>query len=118
MKRRNQVWVSDTTYIETTNGRVYLAVIIDLFDRKVIAWSLSEDMTAENTIIKDRYAAVENRPINEKLIFHSDRGSQYASTTFRNTLKSDKKHVKQSIYKKGDSWGNSVAEGFFKSLKT
>ena len=52
VKRRNQVWVSDITYTETTKGWVYLTVIIDLFDRKVIGWSLSEDLTAENTIIK------------------------------------------------------------------
>ncbi len=117
VKRRDQVWVSDITYIETTNGWVYLTVIIDLFDRKVIGWSLSEDMTTENTIIKAWYAAVENRPINKKLIFHSDRGSQYASTTFRNILKSYNKHVKQSMSRKGNCWDNAVAESFFKSLK-
>ncbi|MFT6245996.1 MAG: transposase InsO family protein [Crocinitomicaceae bacterium] len=61
VKRRNQVWVSDITYIETTNGWVYLTEIIDLFDRKVIGWSLSEDMTAAKTIIKAWYAAVEKR---------------------------------------------------------
>jgi putative transposase len=77
VKKRNQVWVSDITYIETTNGWVYLTVIIDLFDRKVIGWSLSEYMTAENTVIKAWYAAVENRPIKRKLIFHSDRVCQY-----------------------------------------
>lgn len=93
VKRRNQVWVSDITYIETTKGWVYLTVIIDLFDRKVIGWSLSEDMTAENTIIKAWYAAVQSRPIKRRLIFHSDRGSQYASATFRNILKSYKKRV-------------------------
>jgi len=118
VKRKNQVWVSDITYIETTKGWVYLTVIIDLFDRKVIGWSLSEDMTAENTVIKAWYAAIENRPIKRKLIFHSDRGSQYASTTFRNILKSYKKRVKQSMSRKGNCWDNAVAESFFKSLKT
>ena len=124
VKRRNQVWVSDITYIETTKGWVYLTVIIDLFDRKVIGWSLSEDMTAENTVIKAWNAAVDNRPIKRKLIFHSDRGSQYASTTFRNILKSYKKRVKQSMSRKEEQallvkdWDNTVAESFFKSLKT
>ena len=111
------MWVSDITYIETTNGLVYLTVIIDLFNRKLIGWSISEDMTSENTIIKAWYAAVENRPVNKKLIFHSDRGSQYASTTFRSILKSYNKHVKQSMSRKGSCWDNAVAESFFKSLK-
>ena len=52
------MWVSDITYIETTNGWVYLIVIIDLFHRKVIGWSLSEDVTAKNTVVKFRYTAV------------------------------------------------------------
>ena len=75
-------------------------------------------MTAENTVIKAWYAAVESRPIKRKLISHSDRGSQYASTTFRNILKSYKKRVNQSMSRKGNCWDNAVAESFFKSLKT
>ena len=117
VKRRNQVWVSDITYIATTKGWVYWTVIIDLFDRKVIGWSLSEDLTAENTIIKAWYAAIDNRPINQKLIFHSDRGSQYACNTFLNILKSYKELVEQSMSRKGNCWDNAVAESFFKSLK-
>ena len=117
VKRRNQVWVSDITYIETTKGWVYWTVIIDLFDRKVIGWSLSEDLTAENTIIKAWHAAIDNRPINQKLIFHSDRGSQYACNTFLNILKSYKELVEQSMSRKGNCWDNAVAESFFKSLK-
>ena len=99
-------------------------MIIDLFDRKVIGWSLSEDMTAKNTVIKAWYAAIKNRPIHKKLIFHSDRGSQYASTTFRNILKSYKELVEQSMSRKEEKalllkdWDNAVAESFFKSLKT
>ena len=117
VKRRNQVWVSDITYIETTKGWVYWTVIIDLFDRKVIGWSLSEYLTAENTIIKAWYAAIDNRPINQKLIFHSDRGSQYACNTFLNILKSYKELVEQSMSRKGNCWDNAVAESYFKSLK-
>jgi len=116
--RLNQVWVSDITYIETTKGWVYLTVIIDLFDRKVIGWSLSEDLTTENTLIKAWYTAVDNRPISNTLTFHSDRGSQYASLTFRQILKSHKKYVKQSMSRKGNCWDNAVAESFFKNLKT
>lgn len=118
VERLNQVWVSDITYIETTRGWVYLTVIIDLFDRKVIWWSLSEDLTTENTIVKAWDAAVDNRPICKTLTFHSDRGSQYASLAFRQILKSHKKYVKQSMSRKGNCWDNAVAESFFKSLKT
>lgn len=82
MKRRNKVWVYDITYIEVTKGWVYLTVIIELFDRDMIGWSISPGMTAENTITKAWYNTVENRPIKVKLIFHSDRGSQYACIAF------------------------------------
>lgn len=115
--RPNEVWVSDITYIETSQGWLYLTVIIDLFDRKVIGWAMSEDMSTESTIIKAWYMAVGNRPIKEKLIFHSDRGSQYACTKFRNILKSYEL-IEQSMSRKGNCWDNAVAESFFKSLKT
>jgi len=115
--RENQVWVSDITYIETSKGWTYLTVIIDLFDRKVIGWSMSEDLTAEATIVEAWWMAVGNRPIQQNLIFHSDRGSQYACTKFRNILKGDKV-VEQSMSRKGNCWDNAVAESFFKSLKT
>ena len=118
VKHAGQVWVSDITYVETEDGWVYLTVIIDLFDRKVVGWSLSEDMTAENTVIAAWYAAIATRPITRKLIFHSDRGSQYACTKFCNILKSYGKKVKQSMSRKGNCWDNAVAESFFKSLKT
>ena len=115
--RRAQVWVSDITYIETSLGWVYLTVIIDLFDRKVIGWSLSDDMTAEKTVIKAWWAAVKNRPIKQKLIFHSDRGVQYACKQFKNILRSYNDFVDQSMSRKGNCWDNAVAESFFKSLK-
>jgi len=117
VERKNQVWVSDITYIETSKGWTYLTVIIDLFDRKVIGWSISNNLSAESTIIQAWYMAVGNRPIREELIFHSDRGSQYACTAFRNILKSYKV-VLQSMSRKGNCWDNAVAESFFKSLKT
>jgi putative transposase len=111
------VWVSDITYIETSQGWLYLTVIIDLFDRKVIGWAMSEDMSTESTIIEAWYMAVGNRPIKQHLIFHSDRGSQYACYKFRNILKSYPE-VEQSMSRKGNCWDNAVAESFFKSLKT
>lgn len=116
VEKPNQVWVSDITYIETSKGWAYLTVIIDLFDRKVIGWSISEGLTAEETVIRAWYMAVGNRPIKDELIFHSDRGIQYACNSFRNILKSYEL-VKQSMSRKGNCWDNAVAESFFKSLK-
>ena len=112
----NQVWVSDITYVKTNQGWLYLTVIIDLFNRKVIGWSMSDRMYAEQTIISAWNMAVKNNPINEQLIFHSDRGIQYACDRFKNKLKAFPL-VKQSMSRKGNCWDNAVAESFFKSLK-
>jgi putative transposase len=113
---RARVWVSDITYVRTRKGWMYLTVIIDLFDRKVIGWSMSKDMTAANSTIRAWKMAVKNRPLTGKLIFHSDRGIQYACLAFANLLKSYKL-VSRSMSRKGDCWDNAVAESFFKTLK-
>lgn len=115
--RINQVWVSDITYIQTGQGWLYLTVIIDLYHRKIVGWSLSDNLTKEDTIVIAWYMAVSNQPITRELIFHSDRGSQYASECFRNIIKSHNGLVKQSMSRKGNCWDNAVAESFFKSLK-
>jgi len=117
VKRKNQVWVSDITYIHTKQGWLYLTVIIDLYHRKIVGWALSENLTKQATIVKAWRMAVVNNPITKKLIFHSDRGSQYASECFRNILKSYNGLVQQSMSRKGNCWDNAVAESFFKSLK-
>lgn len=114
--RSAESWVSDITYIRTLQGWIYLTVVLDLFDRKVIGWSLSEDMTAENTAIKAWRMAVKNRPPVDKLVFHSDRGIQYACGDFTKLLDSYK-NVERSMSRKGNCWDNAVAESFFKSLK-
>lgn len=116
-ERVSQVWVSDITYIRTAKGWLYLTVILDLFDRKVIGWALSNDLRAENTSIVAWRMAVKNRPISQDLIFHSDRGVQYACHDFANLLQSYK-HVKRSMSRKGNCWDNAVAESFFKTIKT
>lgn len=116
VERYNQVWVSDITYIKTRQGWLYLTVILDLYDRKVIGWSMSGTMNANDTIIRAWNMAVKNRPILSPLIFHSDRGIQYACERFRNKLKSYPL-VSQSMSRKGNCWDNAVAESFFKSLK-
>jgi len=113
----NQVWVSDITYIETKQGWMYLTVIIDLFHRKIVGWSMSDNLTTKDTIIPAWKMATKSTVITEKLIFHSDRGSQYASYTFADIIKSYNGLVKQSMSRKGNCWDNAVAESFFKSLK-
>jgi len=114
--RPGQVWVSDITYIKTLQGWLYLTVIIDLYDRKVIGWSFSRSLKAALTTIPAWKMAVRNRLITQKLIFHSDRGVQYACHEFKNLLSSFKL-VERSMSRKGDCWDNAVAESFFKTLK-
>ena len=109
-------WVSNLTYIRTLEGWVYLTTVIDLADRKVIGWSLSETMDAKSTTVMAFLMAKNNRPINSQLIFHSDRGVQYACSEFRSEL--EKLPITQSMSRKGNCWDNAVAESFFKTMKT
>lgn len=109
-------WVSDITYIRVNDDWNYLTTIIDLADRKVVGWALSEDMTTENTIIKAWDSARENRAISDHLIFHSDRGVQYASNKMCSLFSFNRK-ITQSMSRKGNCWDNAVAESFFKTIK-
>ena len=118
VSRSNEVWVSDLTYVCTQEGWLYLTTVIDLFDRKVIGWALSKTMKTNETIIPAFRMAKINRPVNkqQKLIFHSDRGIQYACDEFVNeTEKHD--NIERSMSRKGDCWDNAVAESFFKTIK-
>ena len=119
VKESNMAWVSDLTYISTKEGWLYLTTVIDLFDRKVIGWAMSETMQTVDTTLSAFKMAKINRPIlnHQKLIFHSDRGIQYASEDFTKEL--DKhKNITRSMSRKGNCWDNAVAESFFKTLKT
>lgn len=119
VKERNEVWVSDLTYISTDEGWLYLTTVIDLFDRKIIGWALSSTMHTKNTTIPAFKMAAKNNHLrnNTSLIFHSDRGIQYACDEFTNEL--DKYgNITQSMSRKGNCWDNAVAESFFKTLKT
>jgi len=109
-------WVSDITYIRLRHTFVYLTTVIDLADRMVVGWNLSDNMTDQDTVIAAFNKAVKNRPIAPGLIFHSDRGSQYASKEFRKLLKAEE--CKQSMSRKGNCWDNAVAESFFKTVKS
>ena len=116
VSRPAEVWVSDITYVKTNSGWLYLTVIIDLYDRKVVGWSMSEGLSALETIIAAWFMAVRNRPITKDLIFHSDRGIQYACNEFTRLLRNNKM-IKQSMSRKGNCWNNAVAESFFKTIK-
>ena len=109
-------WVSDITYIQTQEGFLYLTRVIDLYDRKVIGWSLSHTMSTEETSLAAWKMAIKNRSIKKGMLFHSYRGIQYASKKFTNLL--DSYGVIRSMSRKGNCWDNAVAESFFKSLKT
>jgi len=109
-------WVSDITYIRVNDDWNYLTTIIDLADRKIVGWALSEDMTTENTTMKAWHAARANRTISEGLIFHSDRGVQYASNKMCSLFSFNRK-ITQSMSRKGNCWDNAVAESFFKTIK-
>jgi len=108
--------VSDLTYIPTTDGFIYLTVVLDLFDRKPIGWSISDGMNASQTVIPAIMMANRNRKFSENMVFHSDRGIQYACKSTVNVLKSF--GIVQSMSRKGNCWDNAVSESFFKSFKT
>jgi transposase InsO family protein len=112
----NQAWVGDFTYIATEEGWLFLAVVIDLFSRRVVGWSMRPDMQRDLVIDALEMAWYQRRP-GEKagLIFHSDRGSQYASEDFSKLLK--RCGITPSMSRKGDCWDNACSETLFGSLK-
>jgi putative transposase len=110
----NQKWAGDITYLMTSEGWLYLAVVIDLYSRSVIGWSMSNRMTAKLTCDALKMALLKRGSPNG-VIFHSDRGSQYCSHAYRELL--DKYAFKQSMSRKGNCWDNACVESFFHSLK-
>ena len=113
--KQDQYYVGDITYITTQEGWLYLAIVIDLFSRKVVGWSMAKHMRA--SLVNDALLmALWARKPEKGLIWHTDRGSQYASESHRALLKDH--GVIQSMSRKGNCWDNAVAESFFHSLKT
>ena len=110
----DRAYVSDITYIHTQEGWLYLAVVIDLFSRKVVGWSMSSRMKADLVCDALKMAIWQRKP-ERGLIVHSDRGSQYASHDYRKLLKMY--GCVGSMSRKGNCWDNAVAESFFGSLK-
>ena len=111
----NQVWLADITYIPTGEGWLYLAVVLDLFARRVVGWAMSETMPQELTIAA-LHMAITSRRSGPGLVHHSDRGSQYAAHAYRRLL--DKHGMLCSMSRKGDCWDNAPMESFFGSMKT
>lgn len=111
----NRVWVSDITYLATTEGWLYLAVVMDLCSRRVVGWSMSSRLSTE-LVLRAFWMAVLSRRPAQGLVFHSDRGAQYASHAFRAALR--QVGAIQSMSRKGDCWDNAPSESFFNTLKT
>lgn len=109
-------WVSDITYVRTTRGWLYLCVVMDLYSRRIVGWSLRPHMRS-SLVCEAFLKACESRNVRpRKLVFHSDRGSQYASRKFRRLL--HRYSVRQSMSGKGDCFDNACAESVFGIIKT
>ena len=110
----NEIWLSDITYIWTDQGWMYLAVVLDLFTRKVVGWSCDDSMTSQLVVDAMQNAIDQERPEGDVLC-HSDRGSQYASEQYQKLLKEN--GFTCSMSRKGDCWDNAPMESFFGTLK-
>jgi transposase InsO family protein len=107
-------WSRDITYISTVEGWLYLAVVLDLYSKRVIGWSMSDriDEAQVETAIQ---IVLDHRPVSTELIVHSDRCSQYAAKGIQATLSGLK--IRQSMSRTGNCWDNAVSESFFGSRK-
>jgi putative transposase len=110
----NQKWVGDITYIHTQEGWLYLAAVEDLFHKKIVGWALDSRMTKQLTLKALTQAITREKP-QRGLIFHSDRGSQYAAYDYQNRLR--EQGIRQSMSAKGDCYDNACMESFFATLK-
>ena len=113
-ENKDSAWCADITYIPTLSGWVYLAAIIDLTTRMIVGWSVATHMRTE-LVERALENALASRAPAEELVHHSDRGSQYASTTYRKLLEGH--GIKCSMSRKGNCWDNAVIESFFGSFK-
>lgn len=111
----NVKWVADFTYVDTAEGWLYVAVVLDLFSRRVVGWSMSPHMTAQ-FVIDALLMAVWRRGRPKELLHHSDQGSQYTAEDFQRLLSHH--GITCSMSGKGDCWDNAAMESFFSTLKT
>lgn len=112
----DRVWVADITYVWTVQGWMYLAIVIDLFSRRVVGWSMAEHMRVELVLGALAAALGKRVPSAAGLVFHSDRGTQYAAKDYRAALEAA--GITCSMSRRGNCWDNAVAESFFATLKT
>ncbi|HEX8822873.1 MAG TPA: IS3 family transposase [Archangium sp.] len=110
----NSTWATDITYVATRQGWLYLAVVLDLFSRKVVGWSMSQNID-RHLVLNALDMALKGRQPPRGLLHHSDRGSQYASTDYQQALAA--RGIQCSMSRKGNCWDNAVVESFFSSLK-
>ena len=113
--RPNQKWVTDITYLPTLAGWVYVAVVLDLFSRKVVGWAISDSLATPLVAGALRRAIEARRPVGSELLHHSDRGCQYTSDAYQQTLRT--LGIECSMSRRGECYDNAVAERFFWSLK-
>jgi transposase InsO family protein len=111
----NSKWVSDITYLWTTEGWLYIAAVLDLFSRRIIGWAIADHMRAD-LVEKALNMAISRRQPTAGFLHHSDRGIQYASQQYQRTLKAAGAIV--SMSRKGNCWDNAVMERFFGTLKS
>jgi len=111
----NQKWIADFTYIWTAEGWLYVAVVIDLFSRRAVGWSMKDDMTAQ-MVTDALIMAIWRRGRPKELLHHSDQGSQYTSEAFQRLMADH--GVTCSMSRSGNVWDNAAMESFFSSLKT
>lgn len=111
----NRVWAGDMTYIWTAEGWLYLAVVLDLYSRRVIAWGMGSRLT-QDLVTAALTMAVEHRRPAGGVLHHTDRGSQYAATLYRELLA--RHGLTASMSRRGNCWDNAVVESFFHTLKT
>jgi putative transposase len=111
--RPNKAWVTDITYIRTWQGWLYLAVVMDLFSRKVVGWAAGPSIARDLVLDALLMAVRRRRP--RGTVIHSDQGTQYGSDAWRRFCRSN--HLEPSMSRKGNCWDNAVAESFFSSLK-
>ena len=109
----NRAWGTDITYIRTGQGWLYLAVVMDLFSRRIVGWSTSSTIRRELVLDAILIAVRRRRP--RQTLIHSDQGTQYGSDAWRRFCKTN--HLEPSMSRRGNSWDNAVAESFFSSLK-
>lgn len=107
--RMNPFWVSNMTYVLTKEGWVYLTVIMDLFNREFVGWAMSDNLSTQANVVAAWNMAINKHKITRELVFHSDRGSQYAIYMFTSMIKKYDGLIKQSMSRKGNCWDNAIS---------